>query len=368
MDFEVSRQDLATTRSVAVAPRALAEGEARIEVDVFGFSTNNITYAVFGDMLRYWEFFPAGAPEEGDDTAWGRVPVWGFGSVVEARSSEVAVGERLFGYYPMGSELIITPGRAGDRTVTDMSPHRATLPSAYNSFQRCSGDPIYAEDREELQMLLYPLFFTSFVIDDFLVDHDDFGSAQVIISSASAKTSIGEAFLAHERSMRVVGLTSPGNVAFTESLGVYDQVLTYDQVDAVDQVPSAYIDVSGNADVLRAVHTRLGSLLGHSMIVGGTHWDHEAAPADGDLPGPTPEFLFAPTQIAKRTQEWGPDGLSAKVAESWNRFTTWVPTWIELTQVSGVEPVEAVYRLMLSGVVDPKVGFICSLETKDLER
>jgi Protein of unknown function (DUF2855) len=40
---------------------------------------------------------------------------------------------------------------------------------------------------------LLPLFITSFVLDDFLADNDDFGADQIVISRASSKTSAGAA-------------------------------------------------------------------------------------------------------------------------------------------------------------------------------
>ena len=46
---------------------------------------------------------------------------------------------------------------------------------------------------------------------DFFADHDDFDSGTVVLSSASSKTAIGVAFLAHRRGRSVIGLTSPSN-------------------------------------------------------------------------------------------------------------------------------------------------------------
>lgn len=361
MDIEVGRGELSKVRIVDPAPASLGEAEARIAIDRFGFSSNNVTYAVVGELLRYWEFFPASSSDAGDETVWGRIPVWGFGEVVESRSPELVEGERLFGYFPMSSKLVIVLGRSQERTVTDIAAHRADMPRAYNSYRRCPADPFYQADREELQMLLYPLFYTSFVIDDFLVDNGDFGAGQVVISSASSKTAIGEAFLAHGRGSRVVALTSPGNVEFTRSLGVYDDVKTYDDVDTLERVRSVYIDVSGNADVLHAVHNQLADLLGHSMTVGDTHWDHQASATSDPLPGPSPQFLFAPTQIAKRTNEWGGDELNARVAAAWGRFCDWVPGWLELRHVSGPDELISVYRQFLDGHVDPALGYVCAL-------
>ena len=48
-----------------------APGQVCFRVDRFALTSNNITYALIGDMLGYWTFFPAEAP-------WGHIPVMGF--------------------------------------------------------------------------------------------------------------------------------------------------------------------------------------------------------------------------------------------------------------------------------------------------
>jgi hypothetical protein len=366
MDIEVARSDLTRWRVVDADPAPLGDGEARLRIDRFGFSSNNISYAVIGDLLRYWEAFPAAPADDGDDTMWGRVPVWGFAEVVESRSPAVHLGERLFGFLPMSTELVIEPGRASPSEVWDVAPHRSVLAGPYNAYRRCGADPAYRADREELQMLLYPLFFTSFVIDDFLADHGDFGATQVVISSASAKTALGAACLLHARGVRTVGLTSTGNVAFCGSLGVYDVVVPYDAVGALDQVPSAFIDVSGDQGVVGAVHRRLGDALAHSMIVGDTHWDSPPDEDGSPRPGPVPAFLFAPSQITKRNREWGPEVLAATMAEAWARYADWAEGWLTLERSSGPDAVIDVFRTYLSGRVDPRIGTVCTLRTEEV--
>jgi len=366
MDIEVVCNELTRWREVDRPAAALADGEARLRVDRFGFSSNNVSYAVIGEMLRYWEAFPAADADPGDDVTWGRVPVWGFAEVVESRSSNVGVGERLFGFLPMSTELVITPGKANEAEVTDTSPHRAVLAGPYNAYRRCATDPAYRADREELQMLLYPLYFTSFVIDDFLADNDDFGAEQVVISSASAKTALGAAHLMHARGLTTVALTSPGNVEFCRSLGVYDQVLTYDDVASIAQVPSVFVDVSGDQRVVGAVHRHLADQLTHSMIVGDTHWD--SAPADhaGPLPGPAQAFLFAPNQIKKRSRDRGADVLAQKMAEAWAAYADWAAGWICLERVAGPAAVIDVFRSYLAGRVDPRVGTVCTMVAEEI--
>ena len=64
MQLEVDRADLHRVRAVSSPPAVLGPGDARIRVDAFGLSANNITYAVYGDLMRYWECFP-GSVDDG---------------------------------------------------------------------------------------------------------------------------------------------------------------------------------------------------------------------------------------------------------------------------------------------------------------
>jgi hypothetical protein len=350
MYFEVRRDDLHQTRVVDDPPVELGEGQARLAVQRFGFSANNITYAVFGDLMGYWTFFPA---EDG----WGRVPVWGFAEVADANGTGLVDGELVFGYLPMGAELVVTPTRVNDHNFTDATPHRSPLPAAYNSYSRCSADPVYDESTEALQMLLRPLFMTDFVLDDWLADNDFHGAEVAVLSSASSKTAFGLAHLLSRRGERpeVVGLTSSGNVDFVTGLGVYDRVSSYDDVEGLADVPTVFVDMAGDAEVRRRVHEGVASLTA-SVTVGGTHWDRIGG--DGPLPGPQPALFFAPDQMAKRREDWGPGGVEQRFAVAWEDFLPVVTDWITVEERDGADAIERTYREVLDGEADPSVAFV----------
>ncbi len=358
MHLDVDKADFHHVRMVDGPVTPLGPGQARLSIDAFGLTANNITYAVVGEAMNYWGCFP-GVVEDGID--WGRLPVWGFADVVESASDEVAVGTRVYGYFPLAGELVIEPGRVDDQGFSDITPSRESVPSVYARYSVTTADRIYDPAREDQHILLWPLFITSFVVDDFLGDNGLFGATTAVISSASAKTAIGSAFLLAERpDLEVVGLTSAANRDFVADLGCYDRVLTYDDLTALDAVPTCYVDVAGRRDVTQAVHRALGDQLRHSMIVGDTHWDS----ADDDtevLPGPTPELLFAPTQIAKRRTDWGRDGFETAVAGAWSRFAPWTDRWLAVRHIAGPDAVEAAYRALLSGKVDPRIADVCTL-------
>ncbi|MCP5064937.1 MAG: DUF2855 family protein, partial [bacterium] len=100
LDFLVNKTDWKQHRFDDAAVPDLADGQVLFRVDRFAFTANNISYALAGDMLGYWRFFPA--PD-----GWGRLPTMGYADVIESKHAEVAVGTRCFGFYPMSRYLVI---------------------------------------------------------------------------------------------------------------------------------------------------------------------------------------------------------------------------------------------------------------------
>lgn len=329
----------------------LAADEVIMKIDHFALTANNITYAAFGDRMQYWDFFPA-------HDGFGSVPVWGFADVIASNSNDVKVGERFYGYYPMSSHLKVTAGKCSPAGFMDISGHRSHLSPIYNHYVRTTNDPGYNPEGEALQMLFRPLFMTSFLIDDFMDDNDFFGAKRIILSSASSKTAYGLAFLLHERAgIEVIGLTSPGNVDFTKSMNCYHKVVTYDDLTTIDaSEPAVFVDMAGNGELREKLHYHIGDNLKYSCSVGASHWDAQAGA--GDLPGAKPTLFFAPAQGQKRTKEWGPDGLQKRVGGAWMKFIAQASGWTNVIEHKGVDAMNDVYQIILSGKVDPKDGHI----------
>lgn len=355
IDFSVRRDDWRIGRfTQGVPPDPLADGAVLLGVDRFAFTTNNVSYALTGDLLGYWKFFPA-------DAGWGRLPVMGFGDVLASAHPGVRPGERVFGFFPMSSHLLVAADEAGRAHFVDAAPHRADTALAYRQYLRVAADPHYDPAREDAILLLRGLFLTSFLVDDFLAEQDCFGARTVLVSSASSKTAIALAFcLARRGGIDVVGLTSPRNRDFVAGLGCYDRVLAYDEVAALDaRTPCVLVDHSGDGDVVDAVHRHHGDALRHSAVVGATHWSGRR-PGKG-LPGPTPAFFFAPAQLEKRRAEWGQDGFDARLGDAWRSFLAFSDGWLRIVRGSGAADVERVYQEVLEGRARPDEGHVLSL-------
>ncbi len=357
--FLVKKSDLSQTQLASSESAALQSGQVRLAVDLFSLTANNITYASFGDAMSYWNFYPR-------EDEWGVIPVWGFANVKESLCEGVAVGQRFYGYFPMGNEVVLTPARVAASGFSVSDGPRGKLAAIYNSYSNCATDPFYAHGSEAVQCLLRPLFITSWLIDDFLADNSFFDSEAVLLSSASSKTAYGTAFCLAQRPAaerpKIIGLTSPGNVAFSEALGCYDQIITYDQLESLSAtLRCTYVDYAGNAALRQRIHTHFTQLQ-YSCSVGGTHVQ-ELGGAKG-LPGPKATLFFAPAQIAKRRDDWGGAVLNQRLVQSWQAFAERVvqpgATWMDV-ETHTPATAHAAYASLLKGQLSPRVGQVWEL-------
>jgi NADPH:quinone reductase-like Zn-dependent oxidoreductase len=345
----IDRSNIRNTKIVDSPRPAPAEGEVLLAIKGFALTANNVTYAATGEVLDYWKFFPAAKAEQ------GIVPVWGFAEVIESGSGALVPGERLYGFLPLASHLLIRPEARGESIVRDTAEHRRDLPAVYNTYHRVKA----GSDTESARRAIFqPLLVTSYLLYDFLADNHWFGAKQIIIGSASGKTGLGLCnFLAEQRpeAPKVVGLTSAKNMDFLTSLGCCDQVISYGDITAsIAQVPSVYVDMAGNAEVRSTLHHHLADNMRHSAAVGTSHWDRFKP--TGDLPGARPQFFFAPAQIEKRRADWGHNELDARLDAAWRRVADASSDWMRLTLSDGLTAAKQVYRQTAAGQIPPNEG------------
>lgn len=347
----VNRSSIGETELRTTTLDDLAPDHVRIDIERFALTSNNMTYAQFGDQLDYWGFFPAELP-------WGNVPAMGWGRVTESRVAEVAVGERFYGWFPMATsvDVLATPVPHGLR---DDGPHRVKHAAVYRMFTRSDLDGLYTTpDDEDRHSLLRGLFLTGFLIDGFLGSSSYDGATQAIVLSASSKTALGYAHSAKARDLRLVGLTSASNREFVEDVGLYDTVLAYDEIDEIITEPSVVIDMAGSGSVVAAVHERLGDLITYSMGVGKSH--HDSPPAHVTA-GPRQQMFFAPTAMGDRVKEWGMDEYQRRIKDGLASFIDDSRRWLEIDERRGPDAAEEAWALLFAGTVLPSTGLIVSL-------
>lgn len=348
----VRKTDLPQTEWQSDAMPDLADGEILLEVEKYALTANNITYAAVGDGFGYWNFFPTG------DDDWGIVPVWGFARVVQSSHGDIAIGERVYGYLPMASHLVVSPGNVTEAGFVDSASHRQGLAIIYNQYQRLGTD---AGNGEEERALYQPLFTTSFLIEDFMRTSDWHGAEALLMTSASSKTSLGLAMVAKNLSPKIkrIGLTSAGNLAFVQGTGLYDEVRTYDDLanaDAGQAIVS--VDFAGNSKLLAAIHAHWDNNLKFSSLVGATHIEERSGA--GDLKGPAPILFFAPTAAESLMKEIGPVEFRTRVDEQFAAFVAGVAAHLSVEKLSGQAALQSSYLEMLDNRVAPSRGLICA--------
>ena len=357
------------------------------------------------NLYKYFDFFPT------NDDKYGKVNVWGYATVVKSANPSLQVGERIFGYFPLAKYAILLCPEAMMRDGSFQAQREKDMPAdwrVYNDYHRLTKDPHY-DPRYENQILIFrPLWWTSYFLSDFLEENNFFGASTVVISSASAKTAFGLAFLLKDK-RRVVGLTSARGKPFVQSLNTYHQVLLYDELNSlsVDASEKAlYVDVAGDAKLLSAVHGRLGAQLAMVIQVGLSHWDQVGQNITPKESFPFPsQVFFCPQWIKKRgvrlclrcvfshsevlihtslyyvhvtfslsffsflffhkknyffQHDLGPE-LSERMATAWQLLLDNVEKWVTIKSGRGEEAVSKVYNSLITGQVNPNEGFVLSL-------
>ncbi|MFT5277266.1 MAG: hypothetical protein ACI97K_001508 [Glaciecola sp.] len=363
-EFQISKSNYSNCRIIDVdlTNNTLADDEVLVKVDKFALTANNITYAVVGEQIGYWQFFPphASAGQTSDDLAgWGILPVWGFADVIESNNAEVPVGERLFGYFPPASHLLMQPKKVSPAAWIDGSPHRAALPVGYNIYRKVESEATSKKTLEDDRMLLYPLHLTSFALYDFFKSNDWFGATQVVMLSASSKTSTGLAYgISNDSSApSQVALTSTRNKEMVKGLGAYDRTLSYDQISEIDaSKPTLIVDMSGNGSVLNDLHRHLGDNMRFCSNVGVTHW--KETNSGPDFIKDRSEFFFAPSQLQKRIKEWGMQGFEEKSGEYLKYSFEKSREWLKMTDIEGLQGMSDIFEDVCEGKIAPESGLI----------
>jgi hypothetical protein len=333
------------------ADQELADGQILLAVEHFSLTANNVTYGAMGEAMNYWDFYPA--PE-----GLGRIPAWGYGEVVASKSEGIDEGARVFGYLPTSTHAVLEPGRLRESGFTDVTGYRSGLPAVYNEYRLITGEQ--DEERERLVAIFMPLYGTSWLLADWLNEIEFAGASRLVASSASSKTALG---LGHalqvdiEKPIETIGLTSPGNLEFTRGTAHWDEVVTYDDLEEIDpDSPTIYVDFGGNARLRQRIHNHFGEGLVASVAVGIADWE-SMVPEDGaSLPGPQPQFFFAPDRVVKRNADWGEDGLGQRLARSQDRFTDRSREWMEVRTGSGPDAIRESLLDLMDGKVPPDQG------------
>ncbi|KAJ5222912.1 uncharacterized protein N7469_009152 [Penicillium citrinum] len=134
-----NNQHATFTLSEAPTPAKLADSSIRVKTQLISLTSNNLSYAAFGDVLKWWDAYPVSpsypAPYN-DPSQWGIVPAWGFASIEESNIPELTPGTLLHGFWPTSSaptDLKLQASEPSGNWV-EISEHRLQLMGFYNRY------------------------------------------------------------------------------------------------------------------------------------------------------------------------------------------------------------------------------------------
>lgn len=357
----INKDNFADTSLSTEAKTPLKSGEVELQIERFALTANNITYAVLGrsfgisqDAAGYWNFFPYNEQQ-------GLLPVWGMARVTDSQCEGVETGGVYYGFFPLASHVVMQPGSVRGGGFVDEIAHRQPLPGVYNDYVNTAVLPNF-EQEQDLWPVFRPLYVTGFMIADEVSRNNFFEAEQIIVASASSKTAslYAHCHNALNSGLKVVGLTSARNKAHCETLGLYDQVVSYDDIASLkDTATSVYVDMAGNGEIIKTVYETLGDQLKAGILVGKSHWD-SSMDLSG-LQGPRMNLFFAPEIVRRRLEEWGPKGLQQKLGKAWAELVPKAQAWTQFEVQDGPEGAEKIYQDLLKGETDPQKSQIVAL-------
>ncbi|APG61902.1 hypothetical protein LPB140_02630 [Sphingorhabdus lutea] len=362
--INIDRDEVNQAAITAITPQDLPDGAVEMRIDEFALTANNITYAIFGkpsglfgNDTGYWDFFSdRGTP--------GHLPIWGFATVTQSNNDGVNVGDVYYGYYPMASHVVLHPVKVNKGGFIDGLERRQALPPLYNQYRRLESLGDYQAEHHDYWPIFRPLYLTGWLIADQFIDDDDYGVEQIITASASSKTAIGFALATKARANRpkMIGLTSAGNAEWLRSLDAYDEVVSYDDIQNIDNgKKTAMVDMAGNMSLVSSAHHHFADNMIYSLVVGKSHWDSEQdaqfSPA-AKLPGAPRVGFFAPARSMKRISDWGGEAFQQKLEADWTAFMKIAPSLCKIEKRQGAQAALDGYLGLLGDNVDPKIGVL----------
>lgn len=361
LQFQVRKKQFVDSRLTenSASELALDEGDILVKIDKFAYTANNITYAVTGDTIGYWNFYPVSDGTE----QWGMIPVWGFAHVVQSKCNSVSVGDRFFGYFPPAIHLKMHPVRVDEQRFVAGSPHRVKLPAVYNVYHKVTTELNNQQTLENQRMVLFPLHLTAYFLGDRLQEKQFYGAEQVLILSASSKTGTGLGYALRElaESPHIVGLTSPRNLESVAQLKLYDSCLSYAEIAQIKSVPTVIVDMSGSGKILKEIHVHLGDQLKYILKVGLTHWTDTSSSADIEDLTERSRFFFAPTQIARRMQEWGPNEYQRRTEGFMKKAADRTGEWMDFRKIEGLQGLMDIHPRVCKGEIPTNQGLVVEM-------
>ncbi|KAL3439795.1 hypothetical protein BJX65DRAFT_317446 [Aspergillus insuetus] len=141
------------------ATSSSSSSSLRIRPSLLSLTSNNLTYALLGTQLHWWDAYPlpSNAPAPYNDaSAWGIVPAWGFGTPASGHIVDLALKHE--------------PDEPETHWI-EVSPHRQTLLALYNRYLVSTSNS-NDETRHAWEASVRPLWQCGYILSSYVFTPD----------------------------------------------------------------------------------------------------------------------------------------------------------------------------------------------------
>lgn len=242
----------------AIPYAPLGPSSVRVRTKVMSLTSNNMTYAKAGFLMKWWGIhpLPPSTPAPFNDAnKYGRINCWGFAEVLDSTHPSVDKGSYLWGYQPIGTlaqDLVLEKGAVPGQVFVK-NDHRQDIFPIYNRyfiFPSDLGKSIEARAEGVAYDVIFRIMFeTSYLTNRFVFPPDpketvvpgpgratwdsgkaDLKGATVICLAPGAKVALSFARdLKHGQKKpvaKVIGAASDYSIEFVRQTGEYDEVIS----------------------------------------------------------------------------------------------------------------------------------------------
>lgn len=242
----------------AVPYGPLGPSSVRVRTKVMSLTSNNMTYAKAGFLMKWWNIhpLPPSTPAPFNDaTKYGRINCWGFAEVLDSTHASVDKGGYLWGYLPIGTlaqDLVLEKGTVPGQVFVK-NDYRQDIFSMYNRYfifpPDLSGSIEARAESIAYDAIFRVMYETAYLVNRFVFAPDpketiipgpgsvtwdpskaDIKGATIICLAPGSKVALSFAReLRHGQKKpvaKVIGAASEYSIEFVRDTGEYDEVIS----------------------------------------------------------------------------------------------------------------------------------------------
>lgn len=267
----------------------LGPSSVRVRTKVMSLTSNNMTYAKAGFLMKWWNIhpLPPSTPAPFNDaTKYGRINCWGYAEVLESTHPSVEKGSYLWGYWPIGTlaqDLVLEKGTVPGQVFVK-NDYRQDIFSMYNRYFIFPSD-IGKSIEARAESIAYDAIFrvmyeTSYLVNRFVFSPDpketvipgpgsaawdpskaDIKGATIICLAPGSKVALSFARELRQGQKKpvakVIGAASEYSIEFVRDTGEYDEVISTSAApsEALARIPDSgkvvLVDFGGRGGIAR---------------------------------------------------------------------------------------------------------------------